>query len=307
MEDKRYELVWNEEGEGCRIRALVDMPHVNVKAGDVGGIVDSEYNLVQDGFGWIDYNSSVIGKSVVLDAWVKGRSTITGNSFVSSGTVLNSTISNTQFQGDTDVESSYFDNCGFLLYCKASDSNLTHVLAYEEAVFHDCIWNSRKQARFRKCLLESVDIKNDSAKFTNELELRDVMGHIETIKSDVPVIINHARFHFGIKELSMTEPPMYFSKVINDSKVQIVGLKESPIRIHVPTLHLYDVLIKGEIRMDGEHQGIYASTILDNAVINMTGTAQYLEMREFSQIVLDTEKQQGIKQLQLSGDMVYTN
>ena len=47
------------------------MPHHNVKAGDLGGFIESEQNLPQDGNGW-----------VAGDAQVYGDAKVTGNARV---------------------------------------------------------------------------------------------------------------------------------------------------------------------------------------------------------------------------------
>ena len=44
-----------------RIRALRDIPQQNVKAGDLGGYVEGEHNLSQDGDAWIRDGICVFG------------------------------------------------------------------------------------------------------------------------------------------------------------------------------------------------------------------------------------------------------
>ena len=68
---KKYELV--ESGKIIlrnvilyRIKALVDIPNI-VKAGELGGYVESETNLSRDGDSWIANNASVYN-----DAHVSG-------------------------------------------------------------------------------------------------------------------------------------------------------------------------------------------------------------------------------------------
>lgn len=70
-----------------RIRALKDFS--DVKKGDLGGYVESEYNLSQYGNCWI-YDDSIVGlgSKVVGNAVVKGHSTITRYSEVSDYAVV---------------------------------------------------------------------------------------------------------------------------------------------------------------------------------------------------------------------------
>ena len=51
----------------CRIRALRDIPKINVKTGDVGGFVSSDQNLSQDGNCWIFDDASVTGDAEVTE------------------------------------------------------------------------------------------------------------------------------------------------------------------------------------------------------------------------------------------------
>lgn len=61
-----------------RIQALKDFG--NVKAGDLGGFVESEDNLSQDGDAWIYDNAKVYGNANVFDkAMIRGRAQISGN------------------------------------------------------------------------------------------------------------------------------------------------------------------------------------------------------------------------------------
>lgn len=71
MNGKKYEMLQDQTIEWCgrtlyRIRALRDFG--NVRAGDVGGYIECERNLSQDG------NARVYG-----DAWVYGDARVYGN------------------------------------------------------------------------------------------------------------------------------------------------------------------------------------------------------------------------------------
>ena len=56
-----------------RIRALRDIPRFGVKAGELGGFVEEENNLSQDGDAWVFCNANVYGNAnVSSDAEVSG-------------------------------------------------------------------------------------------------------------------------------------------------------------------------------------------------------------------------------------------
>ena len=62
--DKKYELIPSDMEGLFRIKALKDFS--NVKKGDIGGYVESEKNLSQDGNCWIYDNAVVMGNAKVL-------------------------------------------------------------------------------------------------------------------------------------------------------------------------------------------------------------------------------------------------
>ena len=62
-----------------RIRALMDIPRFGVKAGELGGFVEGENNLSQDGNAWVSGDARVYG-----DAWVSGEARVSGDAKVSA-------------------------------------------------------------------------------------------------------------------------------------------------------------------------------------------------------------------------------
>lgn len=84
--NKKYELLKDDciEHEGKtlhRIKSLKDFR--NIKAGDLGGYVESEKNLSNDGNCWI-YNKA----KVYDDAEVYGYANVCGNAIVSGNVVI---------------------------------------------------------------------------------------------------------------------------------------------------------------------------------------------------------------------------
>ena len=87
---KKYELT-NETktlADGTvlhRIRALRDIPRHGVKAGDLGGLVEEENNLSQDGDACVSDDARVSGDACIFgDACVYGDAYISGNAKVSA-------------------------------------------------------------------------------------------------------------------------------------------------------------------------------------------------------------------------------
>lgn len=93
--NKKYELtgetktIQGENGAVTlhRIRAVT--PFVNVKAGQIGGWIESEQNLSQEGNAWVYDNASVYGNAMVNgDAWIFGNTQVSGEARVSGNARL---------------------------------------------------------------------------------------------------------------------------------------------------------------------------------------------------------------------------
>ena len=72
-----------------RIRACKDfnVQGYHVKAGDLGGYVESEYNIDQDGNAWVDDNAIVSGNAIVSDnAVISGNAVVGGGAWVGDST-----------------------------------------------------------------------------------------------------------------------------------------------------------------------------------------------------------------------------
>ena len=91
--DKKYELTDETKEIGGitlhRIRALMDISRYGVRAGDIGGWIEAESNLSQDGDAWVGgdarvyRNARVYGNAVVCgNAWVSGEAWVCGNAWV---------------------------------------------------------------------------------------------------------------------------------------------------------------------------------------------------------------------------------
>ena len=115
---KKYELTKETKtlADGTvlhRIRALLDIPRHGVKAGDLGGLIEKENNLSQDGDAWIFDDACVYGDARVYDntevsgnacvfgnAEVYGNATVYGNACVSGDAYI---FGNAYIFGDAKV------------------------------------------------------------------------------------------------------------------------------------------------------------------------------------------------------------
>lgn len=83
----KYKLIDNKkEYYGItlyQIQALIDIPAFGIKAGDLGGYIEKESNLSQDGSAWVSGNAYVSGKARICgDAHIYGNARIYGNAWV---------------------------------------------------------------------------------------------------------------------------------------------------------------------------------------------------------------------------------
>ena len=109
---KKYELMLDTQAQGScvlhRIRALRDFG--DVKAGDLGGFVESEANLSHEGDCWISEEARVFENAQVSDngwisgnAWVYGKAQIYGNADVRGDAQV---FGNAKVCGDAMISSS---------------------------------------------------------------------------------------------------------------------------------------------------------------------------------------------------------
>lgn len=93
---KKYEISYNDKkiisfiGDEhnphtvFRIKAIKDIDLIGLKAGDLGGYVEKEENLSQEGNSWIDVDAIVFGNAhIVENALIKGTSVVGGNARIS--------------------------------------------------------------------------------------------------------------------------------------------------------------------------------------------------------------------------------
>ena len=105
MEAKKYRLTENQIKHGekilYQIEALKDFGMV--KAGDLGGYIESEENLSQDNDAWVSGNAWVVSNARVSgNAWVDGNAQVSGAAQVSGNAWV---YGNAQVSGDAEVKS----------------------------------------------------------------------------------------------------------------------------------------------------------------------------------------------------------
>lgn len=90
---KKYEFTdetWIIDGAVLRrIRAVRDIPEVGVRVGILGGFLQAERNLSQDGPAWVHGDACVMGSALVEGrAFVSGQATVKGGAAVGGSAVV---------------------------------------------------------------------------------------------------------------------------------------------------------------------------------------------------------------------------
>lgn len=83
--------------ELTRIKALRDIPEHGIKGGDLGGYLESESNLSQNGYSWVNDNSKVYGNAKIIDnGYIANEAIVKDNSIVKDNAKVldNAVISN---------------------------------------------------------------------------------------------------------------------------------------------------------------------------------------------------------------------
>lgn len=118
---KKYEFTGEVKNIGGvtlhRIRALIDIPEHDVKAGDLGGWIEAERNLSQKGAAWVADSALVMGsarvtgKARVMDsARVMGEALVTNSAdYITIGAIGSRNDTTTFYRG---ADGKIYVSCG---------------------------------------------------------------------------------------------------------------------------------------------------------------------------------------------------
>jgi hypothetical protein len=173
-----------------RIRAVRDFDNeaCHVKAGDLGGWIESDKNLDQDYTAWVTDEAMVYGKaSVAEEALVSGHAQVFGEAIVTGGAVVtdNARIfgdafildfvkiyGDTQFCGDTMVSDAVYDH-GIVMHTAERDVKMYFIR--EPGV----VWNGEcsrdaitDDGRYMEITCKAPDLKRKPGESEDEYEAR---------------------------------------------------------------------------------------------------------------------------------------
>lgn len=308
---------YGTEIELHQIRALQDIPLHGVKAGDVGGWIQSEENLSQNGSCWIGIDGLVYDEAQVLeDAFVKSgnvydiaivkgqslidnQSTISGISpcIVEGGSVISrSTIVDSHIHGNTEIRDSHIVNLKIEQEEKGSISVVMEKVDFEAMRLGEVSAN----ANWKDCHLHG-----DTLTFYEPSTLLNVVwDKVKRVSVRQPLWMEYVRL---LPKSRVVLTPMNekdYDIVVNGENA------ETPVIID-GRLRLSNSSIKGNVQIIGTWTLI--STIVTDYV-QLKGTKKFRSLirngnlSEFGQIHIDDRnliQLDTIDQPVLSGDMVY--
>ena len=153
---KKYELT-NEKIEYeirtlYRIRALRDFE--DVKMGDLGGFVESEKNLSQEGDCWIYDDSKVTGGSVITDHSIIKNDSIVDNSIVMNNSKVESSTIRHSIVEKSKVESSTVESSTVMCSSKVESSTVMCYSKVESSTIESSTVGANK-SRFKNAKIKS--------------------------------------------------------------------------------------------------------------------------------------------------------
>lgn len=302
---KKYELLEKSPGDVYyQIRALRDIPEYRVKAGDVGGLIEKESNLSQEGNGWIEDGSLVRDYAKVLNGRVAKGSRIFGKTIIDGGNVEFSDIFGDSMIGEgVDVR----------------DSNLTNVTAIGKVQIMESTVLNVSFLPQGECFhyLDEVDLKvtNLSTLF-HTLHWEKAILIATNFEARSKCVIHNSNIrvlNISIREETemeyvATENP-YMSIRIGDEKnpekSMLSGFSiEEPLRMASGFLTVRKSTVKGAAFFEGNIL-LENSVILDYATIVIYGNLINSTLKDCSSIIMEGKEYQTFENLYLDGDATF--
>lgn len=286
-----------EEVEIYQIRALIDIPSVGVKAGDMGGFIEEESNLSQIGNCWVFPNSVVGQESIVMEnAAIHGESQILGGSKVKGNAIIE----------DTKLYESEVDRIAILEKAELTRCKIHEAVSIHDSKLRNCeVWkgsflHSTFISVHEKCLfLRKASINMTDSHFSYSGKSRDSngVGNVLVITSSLEIDKSRLENVKSIKLLS----PLLIRNVKSVGSVRI-ETKPSELGNRLIGKPLIGMLNKSKITLSGSQLAMNAwirgKTEFSDCEINTFGLIdiksagrikfQDVSMEDFSRITVST-------------------
>lgn len=306
----KYEMFDMEDGSNLyRIRAIRDIPLWGVKAGDFGGLIESECNLLTFGDAWIGKDAKVTGNARIHFGHVNGTSHVFGDVLLRRGIITDSIVC-----GDADIDGDFLFlnsniiNGEFLGAGTMVDSALENVslvpLHYDAFALDNVHVVSKEPFRAQgKQIWSDVSLNVNGGQVTQALEMRDSELNIELFQIFQKTEI--AYISANNLSLRLTTGRHYASLDPIEEVIVMKGLsKTEPLTITADYVTVYSSIIEGNLSLAGILH-IEDSTILDYASIDYFGLLENVKVSELALLKSIGRNYTSLKDTEITGDAVY--
>lgn len=256
-----------------QIQALIDIPSVGVKKGDLGGWIQEPHSLSQVGSCWVDKHAFVFNDSKVAgDVHVTGYSKVFDESELQGkGKVKDCVITKTMTIGEFEFEDSELHNVHLPKKAEVRHSNLKNMETRAKARQFKCFHSTLQFASEGELLegssrFEHTTIKSSHSMFQGRIQLKEVEFDVGDNECHI----------YGLTKLSrvkaIDEPVLYLSAVTIEGQS-----KEHSILLGGDICDIEKTTIKGFARIEGEVT--LQSCELDGDIQIKVGEAGLLQMR----------------------------
>lgn len=296
---KNYEMIPEKGTSLFRIRALRDIPEYAVMKGQLGGLIEKEENLSQEGYGWVSYSSMVTEDAKVINAHLEKKSHAQNNAHLTSGVIIGSIIrGNSLIEGEYHIEACEIDDSSLHVGGKIISSAIEKLSVRNGAyISHSWIRSVEGIEMVGKVILNTVYLDVNEGRVTREISWKHVKVRTSHLIIDEPIPMAYvdavATDNFWV-EKSYTEDAV-------QSKMK--GSEKSAILIRVDDFIMVDSVIEGGT-IEGKMY-LSASTIRDMAHVRMSGRLDDCHVSEMASIDLPIHDDNYVANLTLGCDMVY--
>lgn len=271
---KHYELIPVEGETYFQIRALMDIPMHDIVKGQLGGFVDSEDNIEQGSYGWIDETCRMKGVVTMKESLLINNCFIFGQ-----GIIENSTLKNVKTVGkavflESDIEN--ISSRGFL------SMKFVEFSFKGDAQFEIFGWNQFYDS--------TIIVKKGHVK--NSLEMSQCTVKFDEFRIDAKTLLD------GVHTIDCDSSPSFITENYgrNEEKCEVkMNGYEFP-----KFLFMINSSVTGDVKLKG-NLTLVDSTVSDHAHVVLNGTLDAVHLSEMAKLIGD-EGVSYIQEKTLSGE-----
>lgn len=296
-----------------QIHALMDIPWTGVKAGEIGGWIESPSNLSYNAMCWVHKDVQVSGESVVREnAVVSGQTRIRGSSFIEGNTKVmgHCTLDNTNAKGNITLKSSKIQETEIL-----DDVHIESTDLYGAIIFGNPLPSSKAGVILKHCTFsqnkENLKIENKDKK---ELKLENVSMVFENEEWRPTIsgwgfltnIIGESVHGLDLRsQLLIRNVKLVGNTKLNthsDSEILMMqgSTKKEPIVLEEGNFYLGNSEITGQVHLKGDVQAESLTASDFSFIENQTDELFELEEVNMEEMATLTKQEEGQTAINLS-------